>query len=212
MTFASLALATALAVSVTAFLAQRLSARFGAVPTAIAPARGSASAGVLYAFTRAFAPNAKESAALHLPSYVAGVGYHLGIFAALVRLLASLLPVVVPAPGNTTLTVVLSLGLVCGLALLGKRTLDGSLRKISVPDDFLANLLVDVMLAAGLAASLNHELMPGFQLTGAVLLLYAPLGKLRHVVFLLASRCWSGAYFGRRGVRPNPRATGTGRG
>jgi hypothetical protein len=81
-----------------------------------------------------------------------------------------------------------------------------------VPDDFLANILVDVTLAVGLAASLNHELMPWFQFTGAVLLLYAPLGKLRHVVFLLASRRWSGAYFGRRGVRPNPQAPGTGRG
>jgi hypothetical protein len=212
MTFASLALATALVISVTAFLAQRLTARFAAVPKAIAPARGSAGAGVLYAFTRAFAPHAKESAALHLPSYVAGIGYHLGIFAALVRLLASLMPVAVPPAANVTLTVILGVGLVCGLALLGKRTLDGGLRKISVPDDFLANLLVDVTLAAGLAASLNHELMPWFQLTGAVLLLYAPLGKLRHVVFLLASRQWSGAYFGRRGVRPNPRTPGTGRG
>jgi hypothetical protein len=71
---------------------------------------------------------------------------------------------------------------------------------------------VDVTLAAGLAASLEHGLIPWFQVTGAVLLLYAPLGKLRHVVFLLASRRWSGAYFGRRGVRPNPKAPGTDRG
>ena len=212
MPFGSLALATALVISVTVFLAQRLSTRFAAVPKAIAPARGSASAGVLYAFTRAFAPTAKESAALHLPSYLAGVGFHLGVFAALLRLLTSLLPVAVPAAANTTLTVVLGLGLACGLALLGKRTLDGSLREISVPDDFLANLFVDVTLAAGLAASLNHDLMPWFQVTGAVFLLYAPLGKLRHVFSLLASRRWSGAYFGRRGVRPSPQAPGAGRG
>jgi hypothetical protein len=211
MTLASAALATALVITITVFLAQRLSTRFTTVPKAIAPARGSAGAGVLYAFTRAFAPTAKESAALHLPSYLAGVGYHLGIFAALLRLVVSLLPVAVPANANIILTVVLGLGLVCGLALLGKRALDGTVRGISVPEDFLANLLVDLTLAVGLAASLDHELMPWFQVTGAVLLLYAPLGKLRHVVFLLASRRWSGAYFGRRGVRPNPRA-GAGRG
>lgn len=211
MTLASAALATALVITITVLLAQRLSTRFTTVPKAIAPARGSAGAGVLYAFTRAFAPTAKESAALHLPSYLAGVGYHLGIFAALLRLVVSLLPVAVPANANIILTVVLGLGLVCGLALLGKRALDGTVRGISVPEDFLANLLVDLTLAVGLAASLDHELMPWFQVTGAVLLLYAPLGKLRHVVFLLASRRWSGAYFGRRGVRPNPRA-GAGRG
>jgi hypothetical protein len=212
MTLASAALATALVITITVFLTQRLSTRFATVSKAIAPARGSAGAGVLYAFTRAFAPTAKESAARHLPSYLAGVGYHLGIFAALLRLVVSLLPVAVPPAANVSLTVFLALGLVCGLALLGKRALDGTVRGISVPDDFLANLLVDLTLAVGLAASLDHELMPWFQVTGAVLLLYAPLGKLRHVVFLLASRRLSGAYFGRRGVRPRPQSPGAGRG
>ena len=212
MTVTSVMLLAALVVAGAAFLAQRLSRRFAAVPTPIAPARGSAGAGVLYAFTKAFAPTAKESASLHLPSYLAGIGYHVGIFAALARLLVSLLPVAVPRAANITMTVVLGLGLACGLALLAKRTLDARLRGISVPDDFLANLFVDATLGAGLAASLDQALAPFFQVIGALLLLYAPLGKLRHMVFLLTSRRWSGAYFGRRGVRPLPRAPRTPRG
>jgi hypothetical protein len=212
MTGTSVVLMAALVVAGAAFLAQNLFSKFAALPKATAPARGSAGAGVLYAFTKAFAPTAKESASLHLPSYLAGIGFHLGIFAALARLLVSLLPAAVPRAANITMTVVLGLGLACGLALLAKRALGGRLRGISVPDDFLANILVNATLAAGLAASLKPALTPVFQVTGAVSLLYAPLGKLRHMVFLFTSRRWSGAHFGRRGVRPTPQAPGARRG
>jgi hypothetical protein len=40
------------------------------------------------------------------------------------------------------------------------------------------------------------------QLAGAALLLYAPLGKLRHMLFLLTSRRLWGVFYGRRGVLP----------
>jgi hypothetical protein len=212
MTASSLTLLVVLVVALAAFVIQRRGPRLTEVPKPIAPPRGSAAAGVIYAFTKAFAPTAKESASLHMLSYLAGVGYHLAIFAALARLLVSLLPVAVPLAANTTAAVLFALGLACGLALLAKRTLDARLRGISVPDDFLANLLVDATLAAGLAASLHTALVPLFQVIGALLLLYAPLGKLRHMLFLLTSRRWSGAYFGRRGVRPNPHTSGMPRG
>jgi hypothetical protein len=208
MTASSLTLLVALVVALAAFVIQRHGLRFTEVPKPIAPPRGSAAAGVIYAFTKAFAPTAKESASLHLLSYLAGIVYHLAIFAALARLAASVLPVAVPLAANTTLAVMFTLGLACGLALLAKRTVDARVRGISVPDDFLANLLVDAVLAAALAASLHPGLVPLFRVIGALLLLYAPLGKLRHMLFLLTSRSWSGAYFGRRGVRPNPDGPG----
>jgi hypothetical protein len=204
MTLPSLVLLAALAVTVAALAGQRLRSRFRRVPAPVAPPRGSAAAGVLYALTWAFAPTAKESASLHLLSYLAGIGYHLGTFTALARLLASLLPVTIPPAVDIAAAVLLATGLACGLALLGKRTLDARLRGISVPDDFLSNLLVDATLAAGIAACVDRAHMPLFQITGAVLLLYAPLGKLRHMLYLLTSRRWSGVYFGRRGVRPTP--------
>jgi len=178
----------------------------------VAPARGSAAAGVLYAFTKAFAPGAKESASRHLPSYLAGIVYHFSIFAALARLLTTLLPIHVPPAVDAAGAVLFAAGLACGLALLVKRLSDARLRAISVPEDLLANVLVDVMVAAALAASLRPGLVPLFQIAGALLVLYAPLGKLRHMLFLLTSRRYSGAYFGRRGVRPAPRGLGGPRG
>ncbi len=174
------------------------------VPYFAAP-RGSAAAGVRYAFTTAFLPWTKESATRHLPWYLAGVAYHAGIFAMLARLLLTL-----AAPGplrflDGVLAALFAASLASGLALLARRRLDRTLRAISVPDDAISNLLVDVALAAALAASLSPALLPVFQLAGAALLLYAPLGKLRHMVLLLTSRRYLGLYFGRRGVRPAPR-------
>jgi len=63
-------------------------------------------------------------------------------------------------------------------------------------------------LAAGLAACLDPRAIPAFQWIGAVLALYAPLGKLRHMVFLVTSRRFWGRFFGRRGVKPSPPVAG----
>ncbi len=206
----ALVLLAATAVTAVAFVALRL--RIGAVPPAVAPARGSAAAGVAYAFTVAFAPWAKESASRHLPSYIAGIAVHLAVFVALARLALSVAGAAVPPLVESVLAVALAAGLACGLALLVKRCADPRLRAISVPEDFFANALVDLVLAAGVAAALRPRALPAFQLLGAALILYAPLGKIRHMVALLASRGVLGATFGRRGVRPSPPAAGAPRG
>jgi len=204
MTLPSLFVLAALLVSVVAFVAQR--ARLGvAVPPALAPPRGSASAGVRYAFTTAFAPWAKDSARNHLASYLAGIVYHLAVFVMFVILLASVLVPVLPRGIARAGGALLAVGALCGLALLVKRTVDPALRSLTVPDDLLANVLVTGTLAAGAAVMVAPTALPVFQLIGGVVLLYAPLGKLRHMLFLFTSRRFWGEFYGRRGVRPAPR-------
>jgi hypothetical protein len=204
MTLPSVLLLVAFAVALVSFAVLRL--RLGRrVAAPFAPPRASAAAGVRYAFTTAFLPWAKESAREHLPSYLAGIVFHLGVFAALGWLALSLLSVAPPAAAAHAIAVVLVAGLACGLGLLAKRRRNSTLRAVSTPEDVAANLLVDAVLAAGIAAALRPALLPAFQLAGAALLLYAPLGKLRHMLFLLTSRRYWGMYFGRRGVRPAPR-------
>ena len=166
-----------------------------------APPRGSEAAGVRYAITAAFLPGAKESASGHLPTYLAGLLYHAGIFTMLARLLLTLTPGLVPRPLDAAAAFLFAAALACGLGLALKRRLSPALRALSVPDDLLANLLVDVALACGLAAALAPAAVPAFQLAGAALLLYAPLGKLRHLLFLVTSRGQWGRTYGRRGVR-----------
>jgi hypothetical protein len=211
MTLPSLMLLVAFAVALSGLAAQR--ARLGRpVAPPLAPARASAAAGVRYAFTTAFLPWAKESARRHLPSYLAWTVFHLAVFAAVGRLALSVVPAAWPASANLVLAALLGVGLACGLGLLAKRRRDPTLRAVSTPEDVVANLLVDVVLLAGIAAALRPALIPAFQLAGAVLLLYAPLGKLRHMLFLVTSRRLWGSYFGRRGVRPAPDPVRSGRG
>jgi hypothetical protein len=210
-TVPALVLAAAFAVALGSFAGLRL--RLGRrLRAPFAPPRARASAGVRYAFTTAFLPWAKESARQHLASYLAGIVFHLGLFAGLARLALSLWPGAWPACLDAGFAVVLAAALVCGLGLLVKRHRDATLRAVSTPEDSAANLLVNVFLAAGCATALRPALLPGFQLVGAALLLYAPLGKLRHMLFLLTSRRYWGVYFGRRGIRPGPRPAERARG
>lgn len=211
MTAVSLVLLAAFAVALVSFVAMRL--RLGRrLPARMAPARASAAAGVRYAFTTAFLPWAKESARRHRASYFAGIVFHLAIFAALGRLALTLVPAAWPEAADPALAAILAAGLACGLGLLVKRRRDATLRAVSTPEDVASNLLVNALLAVGLAAVLRPAFLTAFQLTGAVVLLYAPLGKLRHMLFLFTSRRYWGVYFGRLGVRPAPRRAGEPRG
>ncbi len=202
MTATSLVLLAALLWAAVALARSRLA--LGAVRTpSLSSPRGSEAAGVRYAFTTAFLPSAKESSRAHLPTYAAGIAYHLGAFAMLGRLALTLVSAAPPSAVDRALAALFALALACGLGLLAKRRLDGALRAISVPDDLIANLLVNAALATALVAVLG----PGdrstalFQVAGAVLLLYVPLGKLRHMLFLFTSRRLWGRNYGRRGVR-----------
>ncbi len=200
MTAPALVLLAALAVAAGSLARARLAIGSIRGPLFSAP-RGSPATGVRYAFTTAFLPWAKESASGHLATYLAGIVYHAGIFAMLARLVLTFVPLAVPRGVAAALVGLFAVALACGLGLLVKRRAAAQLRAISVPDDLVANLLVDGALAGALAASLLPGAVPVFQLLGAALLLYAPLGKLRHMLFLVTSRRLWGAYYGRRGVR-----------
>jgi len=189
------------ALATAAFSLARARAAIGSTRAPLfAPARGREAAGVRHAFTTAFLPWAKESASGHLATYLAGIVYHAGVFAMLARLILTLLPVRLPWIVDRALAALFVLALACGLGLLAKRLINADLRAVSVPDDAIANLLVDLALAAACAAALAPDALPSYQVAGAVLLLYAPLGKLRHMLFLVTSRRLWGQYYGRRGV------------
>lgn len=209
-TLSSLVLGGALAASILSFVAIRL--RLGRpLPAPFAEPRGSAAAGERWALTAAFLPWNKESARRHAPSWGAGLLLHAAVAAMLVRLAWTLTGRPLPRPVELVLATALALGLASGLALFAKRLVDPALRALSVPEDYAANLLVGAALAAGLAACLDPRAIPVFQWIGAALALYAPLGKLRHMVFLVTSRRFWGRFFGRRGVKPAPPVAGESR-
>ncbi len=163
-----------------------------------APPSGDAQAGVRYAFTKGMAPQAKESVRMNPVSYLAGMLYHTGVFAAFALLVMHL-----AGGGGSRVLAVLALGgSLGGCALLFKRALKPHLRGLSCVDDYLSNGLATAFAAlAGLAVFVPGLTLPWLLETTA-LLIYVPLGKIRHCVFFFSTRYHSGAFFGRRGVFP----------
>ncbi len=170
----------------------------------LAQERGNAAHGILYAFGPGMLPWAKASAAEHVPTYLAGVLYHVGILAALavfvLRVLGGDMSPLVRAPAAA----LLAAGLAAGIVLLARRAGVKNLRAISVPDDFAGNMLTDLFVAAALVATIAPAATPFFLLVAVAFFLYLPLGKVRHCVFFFVSRIFFGAHFGRRGVFPPP--------
>jgi len=176
---------------------------FGMKPSYAIP-EGSARRGVLYAFVRGMLPWEKESVATHLPTFVAGLLYHAGVFTALLFLLL----LMIEAPPTHFLSQIFRAlvlaGLVSGLGLLIKRVTSRKMRVISVPDDFVANALVDLFLGLAFVAMISPAVTPVFLIAATVLFLYMPMGKIRHCVFFFYTRFVFGVFFGRRGVLPHP--------
>ncbi|MFN8176794.1 MAG: hypothetical protein U0167_02650 [bacterium] len=188
--------------AVAAWAAQlRGAGAFGRRTSWAAPAR-PAWRGVAYAFGPGMSPWAKESVRDHLPAYFAGVAYHAGIFAALLLLGASVMGVGLGGAWRAGVGFLAALGAAAGTVLLVRRARSPLLRAISSPDDYVSNLLTTAVLALAFARTLVPAAEGALFAGGMLLLLWAPVGKIRHCLFFFVTRASSGAFFGRRGVFP----------
>lgn len=149
-------------------------------------------------------PGAKESAREHLAVYVTGVLYHAGIFAGLLHLALTVVGVY-SEPVNVALLIGSAVGAAAGISLLVRRVAVTHLRRLSCPDDFAANALVDLFLLAGVADSITPSARVPFHLIAVLMFLYIPTGKIRHCFFFFYMRILFGLFFGRRGVLPHRR-------
>jgi hypothetical protein len=175
--------------------------------------QGDGLKGIIYALGMGLAPWEKESAGKHLPVYLAGICYHIGIFAALFYLFSLLIPFRVGSFFLMLLRIFILAGSLSGIGLFVRRSLKPYIRKISCPDDFASNLLVDVFLLLTLVVSYETRLDAILYTVAIILILYIPLGKIRHCVFFFYSRVLFGLFFGRRGVLPQKQwHTGSDRG
>lgn len=196
----AVALALAYCVVMLAMLL-RQSLAFGARPIYAQP-NGKASQGVSYAFFTGMLPWKKESVAKHIPTFVAGIFYHVAIAIGFMELLLAVF-----APDTSPLPIrlqqlLLGIGLLSGLALLAKRIMLRKMRVISAADDYVANAAVNVFIGAALLSTFSTRFDPVLLIVALALLIYLPLGKIRHCVFFFCSRYFFGAFFGRRGVLP----------
>lgn len=188
-----------------------------------APKKGNA---VFFAFTGAMSPAKKESAYLHLPTYTAGILYHLGTFLSFF-LFFFILAGRLPSGWLTGLIIAfLLVSTVSGVAIFTKRIIKKELRFLSNPDDFISNFMVTVFQFMTLTmiflfsplplvssspfheipASSHPAVLLSYYLIFTLLTLYIPVGKLRHMVYFFAARYHLGYFFGWRGVWPAGKA------
>jgi hypothetical protein len=169
-----------------------------------AKAQGSSAQGIVYAFGQGMLPWEKESASKHLPTFFAGIFYHLGIFAAIFFLITKLLLINLPDVAIQIVRLLAAIGLASGIGLLVKRTALPYMRFISCLDDYIANILVGVLLVVTILATYYDVFQLVMMAVAVILLLYIPVGKIRHCVFFFYSRTLFGRFFGRRGTLPHP--------
>ena len=169
-------------------------------PEDLSEAIGEVRPAIVYSFTGGMSPKKKESAYLHLPTYTAGIIYHLGTFLAIALFFFNLLPFSIPSFLSTIFSVALSISGICGIGILIKRILNKELQTLSNPDDYISNILVSGFHF--LTAYFLLQFTPIYFIWVSVLLLYLPLGKLKHTIYFFAARYHLGFFYGRRGVWP----------
>jgi hypothetical protein len=175
-----------------------------ALPVDRSPLKGHPAHGVTYAFTLGMLPWAKESTRLHMIAYLRGIGFHVGIFAAIGALLMSPWWGFLPLLLKALLMIVLGLGSLFGAAGGVMRIAEHNLRGLSLPDDHFAVWLVTIWMAVSALAVWNEAFLIAFYILSAITLAYVPLGKIRHCLYFFFSRTFFGKFFGRRAVFPHP--------
>ena len=165
-------------------------------------AAGDPVQGARYAFTKGMAPWAKESVMMTLPSYGAGMVFHAGVFTAFGLLLMALLGLRLPSILLTAARLLTLAGGFGGFSLLLKRCLNTQLRGLSCPDDFISNVLSSAFTLLAFLCTFSPVASGIWMAEAILLLIYAPLGKIRHCLFFFTTRYHLGAFFGRRGTFP----------
>lgn len=162
--------------------------------------KGSPQKGALYAFTMGMMPWTKEVVRKKPFPYVRGVAFHMGIFIGLAALVVSPWWHLLPEWARLALAAATGGGALLGLIGAAMRVIEKHLRAISTPDDHASVLIVNIFLATICIALLQSNWMPVMYLVSAVMLVYIPMGKIRHCIYFFFSRFFYGQFVGRRAV------------
>jgi hypothetical protein len=175
--------------------------RLGA-PVDYSRRRGDVTPAIAYSFVGAMSPTKKESAYLHLPTYAAGLLYHIGTFTSVILLFVYLLEIEVGGIVRWALMGLLTLSTLSGMTILVKRMAVKPLKSLSNPDDYISNFLVTVFQLFTVARLGGAAFAPFYFLSASLLLLYVPIGKLKHALYFFAARYHLGLFYGWRGIWP----------
>lgn len=195
----------ALILSKTLFLVRFFGLVKKGAPKDFSKPSGSIFKGVRYSCTTAMMPYNKESAYLHLPTFTAGLLFHIGIFTGIAAfvwfLVSSLLNLSTPPFIAGLCCGFLLVTACCGVAILCKRILKKELRSLSHADDYISNALATLLqlVTAGYFCC-NHPIP--YYMVVTLFFLWLPIGKTRHLLYFFAARFHLGFFYGRRGSWP----------
>lgn len=175
--------------------------RYGA-PKDYAKKSGNPGDAIRYAYTGAMSPMKKESAYLHLPTYAAGLLYHIGTFLSLFLFFLFLIGIYPTGWPMYIAAAIVAISGLSGFGIMVKRISKQQLRALSNPDDYISNLLVSLVQIATAYVLINHAYEATYFVIISLLFLYLPLGKLKHAVYFFAARYHLGFFYGWRGVWP----------
>ena len=188
--------------------------RMGA-PRDLSEKRGSVAKGVLYSCTTAMSPTQKESAYEHLPTYTAGIIFHIGVFTTLLFFIWAIITLFADIHLPETISFILMVGLavssLCGVAILLKRVFKKELRYFSSPDEYISSILTTAAQIVTLCY-ICFDIYPlsytgncvavAYFLILSLLFLWMPFGKTKHVLYFFFARYHLGYFYGRRGSWP----------
>ena len=144
----------------------------------------------------------------HFTGYAWHIGYFVTIlfFAPHITLFKDLLGFGWPALPTTVITLIAAITLAILLVLIIRRLFHPVLRLISGSDDYISALVTVLPLITGLMAyghmALRYETLLAIHLLSIeLLMIWFPLGKLMHSIFVFPSRYQNGRNFKRRGVQ-----------
>lgn len=171
-------------------------------PTDYSKQMGDLKPAIGYAYTGAMSPMKKESAYLYLPTYTAGILYHLGTFLSIFFFFLFLFNIIPVGLLSLIISGFLAITGLSGLGILIKRMAKQELRTLSNPDDYISNLLVTLLQFLTAYVLYSGNIIPLYFIVAGILLLYLPIGKLKHTIYFFAARYHLGFFFGWRGVWP----------
>jgi hypothetical protein len=172
-------------------------------PEDLSVSSGNVSKGVVYSFTKAMAPGAKESAYLHMPTYAGGIMYHLGTFLSL----GLFIILIAGFPSLDSMlkyifSAFLFISFFAGLAILIKRIVNKDLKSLSGPDDYISNVLTSLIQLMTAVYLLSPGTETFYYLSVSLFFIWLPLGKTKHLLYFFFARYHLGFFYGWRGTWP----------
>lgn len=168
---------------------------------------GDPKVSIVYSFTGALNPVKKESAYLHLPTYIAGLIYHFGTFLAAFIFFSTLFGDFYNEFIKRAFIIFLCLSALCGIGILIKRISLKKIRSFSTIDDYVSNVLVTLFQITSALLLFSDKFSPLYFICTGILLIYMPAGKLKHAFYFFAARYQLGLFYGWRGVWPIRRSS-----